>query len=199
MSGVESGRARTAGLVLIALGIVVLLVSFMHISITNTVIDSAFVLEAGEKYGWHEDGARGTRYHTPRGTIPVLEGKVSVEGEGIYLSVRGIGYNMENVFVDTYFNFTIDHAGSDFYFLTFDNTNGDAESRVEFALYEMLTGSPLQLFLWSSSLPLIVVVFFYLLEVFLRACLLPVGCTLIIRDIIRRRRRARLRRIALMG
>jgi len=143
------------GLVLLILGISLLLLSFLNFTRTHTVIDTAFSLEPGEKYGPRRGEDRtGTRYYPPRDCV--LKGKVSVEGEGIYVTVQGLGYEIKNIFVDSYFNFTIDPAyGWDhIYFFTFDNTDGDAESHVEFVLDETLTGSPIQLFLWSSGLPM---------------------------------------------
>jgi len=126
---------RVVGLVLLILGLSWLLLSVLNFTITDTVVDTAFVLEPGEKYGPME---KGTVFCT-RG-IPVLTGEVSVEGEGIYFSVQGWDYLFERIFVDSYFNFTIDPANIDCYFFTFDNSR-NAESHVEFVLEETLTES----------------------------------------------------------
>ncbi|MGD8506923.1 MAG: hypothetical protein PVF15_09725 [Candidatus Bathyarchaeota archaeon] len=143
---------RVVGLFLLILGISLLLLSFLDFSRTDTVIDTAFTLEPGEKFGPREDGT-GTRYSPPDDCV--LKGKVSVEGEGIYVTVQGLGYEIENIFVDRDFNFTIDpaHGWDHIYFFTFDNTDGDAESHVEFVLEETLTESLVWGFLrsWRPS------------------------------------------------
>ncbi len=117
---------RDVGIVLVIFGISLFLLS-MTFTRPRTVIDTAFSLESGEKYP--------TDYFPPRDCV--LKGKVSVEGEGINLTVAGPDYSL-NVFVDSYFNFTIDRAyGWDHvYFFAFDNTDGDAENHVEFVLEE---------------------------------------------------------------
>lgn len=177
---------RAVGLVLVILGISLFLLSFVNVSRTNTVIDTAFTVEAGEKYG-PMDGRTETRYHPP--TDCVLKGKVSVEGEGIFVTVWP-WTEIVNVSVHGDFNFTIDPAwGWDhIYLFTFDNTVGDAESHVEFVLEETWTGKPLELFALSLGLPEVIRVLFPWLGVFFLACLLPVGLILIVWDLIQRRR-----------
>jgi hypothetical protein len=208
MRGVESRRARTAGWVSIGLGAVLVLVSFMNITITDRVIDMAFTVAAGENYSAWE-GKRllsvpglydGIQY-SPRFRACVLKGRVAVAGEGINVAVHELfGHEIEGSFVDGESIFTIDPANSHTYYVfTFDNTAGDAESHVAFALDETRTGSPFELLMWS--LPPVIGPVFYLLAVLLRVVLLPYGCTVIVWDYIRRRirrrRRARLRKLAL--
>jgi hypothetical protein len=131
------GVKGIVGAVLLILGASWLLLIVLNFTITETVINTAFVLEPGEKYGPREDG---TVYWT-RG-FPVLTGNVSVEGGGINFTVRGhIEDLMESTFVDSYFNFTIGPPTSDGYWFTFDNTGGNATSHVEFVLNETLTES----------------------------------------------------------
>ncbi len=198
MSGVESRRTRIAGWVVLALGIVALLLSVVPVSRTHTVIDTAFTVEAGEKCG-PMDGKPGTRYYPP--TDCALTGKVAVEGEGIYFaaSLLGWDFGIENVFVDSEFTFIIDPAwGWDhIYCFTFDNTAGDAESHVTFVLEETLTGSPLKLLALFLDLRYDMRMLVVVLGVISFVFLLPVGCTVIVWDFIRRRRRARLRKLAL--
>ena len=166
------------GLVLLILGISLLLLSFVNFTRTHTVIETAFSLEPGEKYG--------PRHYFPPEDC-VLKGKVSVEGEGINLTVQGLGYETKNVFVDSYFNFTIDPAyGWDYvYFFTFDNTDGDAESHLEFVLEETLTEPPIRGFLRSWRLPPILWIF-SLLGSFL---LLYIGFTLTVRSLVSRKKK----------
>jgi len=168
---------RVEGLVLLILGISLLLLSFVNFTRTYAVIDTAFSLEPGEKYG--------PRYYPPSDCV--LKGRVSVEGEGINLTVQGLGYEIKNVFVDSYFNFTIDPAyGWDsIYLFTFDNTNGDSQSHVEFVLDETLTEPPIRGFLRSWRLPPILWIF-SLLGSFL---LLPIGFILILWSLIQGRRK----------
>ncbi len=182
---------------MLALGIAALLLSFMPISITHTVIDTAFTVEAGEKCG-PMDGKPGTRYYPP--TDCALTGKVAVEGEGIYFAAYGFfGSGIESTFVDGDFSFTIDPAyGWDhFYWFTFDNTAGNAESHVTFVLEETLTGSPLKLLALFLDLRYDMRMLVVVLGVISFVFLLPVGCTVIVWDLIRRRRRARLSKLAL--
>jgi hypothetical protein len=132
------GVKGIVGVVLLILGASWLLLIVLNFTITETVIDTAFVLEPGEKYGGWED--REMLYWT-RG-FPVLTGNVSVEGGGIDFTVDGhVEGLMESIFVDNYFNFTIGPPTSDFYLFTFDNTGGNATSHVEFVLNETLTES----------------------------------------------------------
>ena len=160
---------RIVGLVLLILGLSWLLLSVFNFTITETVIDTAFVLEPGEKYGGEED--REMVYWT-RG-FPVLTGNVSVEGEGIYFTVQGhVEGLIERIFVDSYFNFTIGPPTSDCYWFTFDNTGGNAKSHLKFVLNETLTESlTLRLILRSWRLPSILWIF-SLLGAFL---LSPIG------------------------
>lgn len=128
---------RAVGLGLLIFGISWLLLSVLTFPITDTVIDTAFILEPGEKYGPRENRI----WYYTRG-IPFLTGKVSVEGEGIYFAGGGpFADEIKTIFVDSYFNFTIDPVAGDFYAFTFDNTEGEAESHVEFVLEETLTES----------------------------------------------------------
>lgn len=126
------------GVILLILGVSWLLLVFLNFTITETVIDTAFVLEPGEKYGGWQD--REMLYLT-RG-FSVLTGNVSVEGGGINFTVNGLVEGlMESTFVDSCFNFTIGPPTSDFYLFTFENTGGNVTSHVEFLLNEALTES----------------------------------------------------------
>ncbi|NIS79481.1 MAG: hypothetical protein GTO14_04555, partial [Anaerolineales bacterium] len=207
MSGVESRRTRTAGFVMLGVGAVLVLVSFMNITITYRVIDTTFTVAAGERYSpWPRDGIISSEYdgiwYSPHGPC-VLEGQVAVVEEGIHVAVHELfaQHEIEGSFVDGDFTLTVDPANPHTcYAFTFDNRMGDAESHVAFVLDETRTGSPFELLMWSS-LSLTVRLIFYLLAVLLRVVLLPVGCTVIVWDFIRRRirrrRRARLRKLAL--
>jgi len=207
MSGVESRRTRIAGWVVLGVGAVLVLVSFMNITITDRVVDTTFTVAAGERYSpWSRYGIISSEYdgifYGPPNDC-VLKGQVAVAGEGINVAVHELfaQREIEGSFVDGESIFTIDPANSHTYYVfTFDNTAGDAESHVAFALDETRTGSPFELLMWSS-LPYPIRLIFYLLAVLLRVVLLPYGCTVIVWDYIRRRirrrRRARLRKLAL--
>ena len=151
---------RIVGLVLLIVGLSWLLLSVLTFTISEVVIDTAFVLQPGEKYGGREDremvyGTRGFR---------VLSGFVSVEGGGINLTVEGYAEGLvESAFVDNFFMFTVGPPTEDGYWFTFDNTGGNATSHVEFLLEETLTESftrimvrayvrPQSDFLWMFSL-----------------------------------------------
>ncbi len=134
----------------------------------------------------------------------MLKGRVAVAGEGIHVAVHQSSFScvipprwreIEGSFVDGEFTFTLDPANAHEYIFTFDNTAGEAESHVALVLDETRTGNPFQLLMWSNLSHTIRLIF-YLLAVLLLACLLPVGCLLIVGDFIRRRRRARLRKLA---
>ncbi|MCW4055694.1 MAG: hypothetical protein NWE82_02785 [Candidatus Bathyarchaeota archaeon] len=183
----------------------------MNITITDRVIDTTFTLAAGEEYFQWEDEElpwwlSGISYYPPIGAC-VLKGRVAVAGEGIHVAVHQSSFScvlpprwreIEGSFVDSEFTFTLDPANAHEYIFTFDNTAGDAENHVAFALDETRTGSPFQLLMWSSLSHTIRLIF-YLLAVLLRVVLLPVGCLLIVWDFIRGRRRARLRKLAFGG
>ncbi|NIS83367.1 MAG: hypothetical protein GTO14_24945, partial [Anaerolineales bacterium] len=208
MSGVERGRTRTAAWVVLGVGAVLVLVSFMNVTITHRVVDTAFTLAAGEEYFKWEDEElpwwlSGISYYPPPGAC-ALKGQAAVAGEGIHVAVHQSSFScvlpprwreIEGSFVDGEFTFTLDPTNAHEYIFTFDNTAGDAESHVTFVLDETRTGNPFQLLMWSS-LSLAIRFFFLLLAVLLLACLLPVGCLLIVWGLIRRRRRARLRKLA---
>jgi hypothetical protein len=174
----QNGMKRLVGLVLLVLGISLLLLSLVNFTRTHTVIDTTFSLESGEKYGPRH-------YFPPKDCV--LKGKVSVEGEGINLTFGPSGYSFENVFVDSYFNFTIDPAyGWDIaYFFTFDNTDGDAESHLEFVLEETLTEPPIQGFLRSWRLPPTL----WMFSLFGSFLLLIIGFSLILGGLIQGRRK----------
>ena len=50
------------------------------------VINTSFTVEPGTMYGPYDDG---TTYHTMIFSISVLRGEVVIEGQGVYLNVRG--------------------------------------------------------------------------------------------------------------
>jgi hypothetical protein len=130
---------RVAGLVFLMFGVSWLLLSFLNFTITETVIDKAFVLEPGEWCGgWRLENRTWYWY---RG-FEVLKGKVSVEGEGINFTAGGdFRRAVERVFVDSYYNFTIDSPAGHFCAFGFDNTGGNATSHVKFVLNETSTES----------------------------------------------------------
>ena len=130
---------RIAGLVLLTLGLSWLLLSVLNFTFTETVIDKAFVLEPGEWYGGMGENRTAYWY---RG-FEVLKGKVSVEGGGINFTAGGdfIERAVERVFVDSYYNFTIDSRAGHFCAFGFDNTGGNATSYVKFVLNETSTES----------------------------------------------------------
>lgn len=167
MSGVSEVRKRAfVGLILLLLGAGLFLSSLLKTTTIYPAIDTSFVIEQGETYGSDNEG---TYYHTRILGKSVLNGEVSVEGEGIYLTAIGTNaYEIENIFIDNYYNFTINPA-DDLYYFTFDNTNGDAESHVDFVLEEEFTTS----LAWQSPTNLIL----FLAGVFL---LLPVGVVLLV-------------------
>jgi hypothetical protein len=140
LSGGSEVRKRAfVGLILLLLGAGLFLSSLLKTTTIYPAIDTSFVVEQGEMY---DD--EGTYYHTRILGKSVLNGEISVEGEGIYLTAIGTNaYEIENIFIDNYYNFTVDPA-DDLYYFTFDNTNGDAESHVDFVLEEEFTSLALQ-------------------------------------------------------
>jgi len=132
LSGGSEVRKRAfVGLILLLLGAGLFLSSLLKTTTIYPAIDTSFVIEQGDD--------EETYYHTRIWGKSVLKGEVSVEGEGIYLTAIGTNaYEIENIFIDNYYNFTINPA-DDLYYFTFDNTNGDAESHVDFVLEEEFT------------------------------------------------------------
>lgn len=177
------GVKGIAGVVLLILGVSWLLLVVLNFTITETVIDTAFVLEPGEKYGGWQN--REMLYLT-RG-FSVLTGNVSVEGEGINFTVNGPeGGLMESTFVDSYFNFTIGPPTGDFYLFTFDNTRGNATSHVKFVLNETFTESPT--FIFARSLPGYSGGTFWLFCTFGAFASLPIGFILVLWSLLEKRR-----------
>ena len=154
------------GLILLLLGAGLFLSSLLKTTTIYPTIDTSFVVKQGEMYGPDDEG---TNYHTRILGKSALKGEVSVEDGGIYLTIEGTNTNeLKSIFIDNYYNFTVDPA-DDLYYFTFDNTNGDAESHVDFVLEEEVTTS----LAWRSSTNWIL----FLAGVFL---LLPVGVVLLV-------------------
>jgi len=132
LSGESEVRKRAfVGLILLLLVAGLFISSLLKTTTIYPAIDTSFVVKQGD----NEE----TGYHTRIWGKSVLNGEVSVEGEGIYLTAIGTNaYEIENIFIDNYYNFTVDPA-DDLYYFTFDNTNGDAESHVDFVLEEEFT------------------------------------------------------------
>ncbi len=177
------GVKGIVGLVLLILGVSWLLLVALDFTITETVIDAAFGLEPGEKYGGWEDQAM--RYWH-RG-YPALTGYVAVEGEGINFtawgSVEGL---VENTFVDSYYNFAIGPPTSDLYVFTFDNTRGNATSHVEFVLDETLTESLTFRFVRSFGPPYSCLL--WICCMFGAIASLPIGFILVLWSLLEKRR-----------
>jgi hypothetical protein len=162
LSGVSEVRKRAfVGLILLLLGAGLFLSLLLKTTTIYPAIDTSFVVKQGDD--------EETGYHTRIWGKSVLNGEVSVEGESIYLTAIGTNaYEIENIFIDNYYNFTVDPA-DDLYYFTFDNTNGDAESHIDFVLEEEFTTS----LAWQSLTNRIL----FLAGVFL---LLPVGVVLLV-------------------
>ena len=127
------GMRKFLGLALLTLGLALFLLSLVYMFKTHTVIEVSFVIEPSKKYEPYENG---TYHHTVVFTKSALIGEISVEGEGIYFTANG--YNrkeLKDVYINQNLSFTIDPA-DDLYTFTFDNTNGNTESRVMFSLKE---------------------------------------------------------------
>jgi len=156
------------GLILLLLGAGLFLSSLVVVTTIYPAIDTSFVIEQGDD--------EETNYHTRLLGKSVLKGEISVEGEGIYLTAEGTNaYEIKNIFIDNYYNFTINPA-DDLYYFIFDNTNGDAESHVDFVLEEEFTTS----LAWQSPIMLIL----SLVGIFL---LLPIGMILMLWGLVSRK------------
>lgn len=156
------------GAFLISLSIVFLLLGVIpgrSVLNSNTVIDTSFAVEPGEKREPYEEG---TYHHTTLWANPLLKGIVSVEGEGIYLTINEEGRPIyTHVHIDHQYNFTINTGASQQILFIFDNTEGNTTSFVNFLLKEeytesisamgMIFGGPLSFFLWYGSFPLALV------------------------------------------
>jgi len=121
-----------AGLVLLALGVSLFILSFVIATKTDTAIDISFVLEPSEKRG---PGENGIYHHTRVISKSALIGAVLVQGGGINFTANGFNtQHLENVFVSQNYSFVIDPA-DDLYWFTFENT-GSIQSSIRFTLKE---------------------------------------------------------------
>lgn len=127
-----------AGLILTLLGLSLLSMALIPVTSAEEVINASFTVDAGNKYGPYDNG---TTYHTRVLGKSILEGEVTVSGEGIYLT--GNGYNtqqLKDLYVKDSYSFVIDPA-DDLYTFIFNNTRGQNESLVHFTLKEVWTRS----------------------------------------------------------
>ncbi len=141
-------RGTFAGLLLALLGLVLLLTCLIPVTSIEEVINTSFMVSPGTTYGPYDEGTVcHTRIHMKILDKSVLKGDVSVEGEGIYLTVNGYNtQHLKSLYVKGQYSFTVDPA-DDLYTFTFDNTRGNAENLVKFILKEAWTrpiaiGSP---------------------------------------------------------
>jgi len=135
------------------LGLSLLSMALIPVTSAEEVINSSFTVSAGNKYGPYDNG---TTYHTSVLGKSVLQGEITVVGEGIYFTANG--YNtlqIKDLYVSDTYNFVIDPA-DDLYTFTFNNTGGHNESSVHFKLKEVWTGSvvigsPLLFITWLAG------------------------------------------------
>jgi hypothetical protein len=121
-----------AGLVLLALGVSLFILSFVIATRTDTVIDISFVLEPSEKRG---PGENGIYHHTRVISRSALMGEVLVQGGAINFTASGFNtQHLENIFIGQNYSFAIDPA-DDLYSFTFENT-GSIQSSIRFTLKE---------------------------------------------------------------
>ncbi len=124
---------RVVRLVFLALGVLLLLLSVLSFTRTDTVIDISFLVEPGEKYGPYDNG---TYYHTRILSKSVLIGEVLVESGSINVTANGYNtYHLRNILIDQDYSFAIDPA-DDLYTFTFDNTGSNVQSSIAFTLQE---------------------------------------------------------------
>jgi hypothetical protein len=110
-------------------GLALLLFGSIPITSVEEAIDTAFAVDQSiEEY-----------YHTQIFAKSALKGEISVEGEGIYLSVNGYNsQHLKNVLIREQYILMIDPA-DDLYRFIFNNTEEYTECLVEFRLEEILT------------------------------------------------------------
>jgi hypothetical protein len=92
------------GLVLLSIGVTLFLFSLLIATRTDTVIDTSFVLEPNEKYGYDN----GTSYHTYVVSKSTLLGEVLVENGGVYFTADGYNtQHLKNIFIDQNYSLVI--------------------------------------------------------------------------------------------
>jgi len=123
------------GILLLLLGTSVFLLSFNSAMRAEIVIDTFFILEAGETQ---------ERYHHTRIlSKSALTGAMEVEGEGINFTAYFFNtQHLEDIYVDRSYSFVIDPA-DDLYTFIFDNSGNDGQSSIDFTLEENWMDIPL--------------------------------------------------------
>lgn len=118
---------------LVLMGITLSATIVVPVTSVQEVINTSFTVEPGTTYGPYDDG---TTYHTMIFGISVLRCEVVVEGQGVYLNVRGEHTQyLKGIYVSAQYEFVIDPADVQYTF-TFSNTNGVVNSSVRFILEE---------------------------------------------------------------
>ena len=81
-----------------------------------------------------------TYYHTAIHDEPSLRGNLSVHGGGIYFAVIADGVEELNTYVEQFYEFSIEDAGTSVqYYFIFDNTHSEQDKTVSFNLREEVT------------------------------------------------------------
>jgi len=125
-------------MILTLLGLSLLSMTLIPVTSTEEVINFSFTVSAGDKYGPYDNG---TTCHTRVLGKSVLQGEITVVGEGIYLTASGYNaYQIKDLYITDTYSFVIDPA-DDLYTFTFNNTGGRNESSVHFKLKEIWTRS----------------------------------------------------------
>ena len=133
------GKSILVGLSLTLIGLALFLIAWLPVTRIDEVIDTSFALTPGTNYGPYDAG---TVYHTRVFVFKsVLRGEITVEGEGVYLTMNGWNVkNLQNTYVKGEKSFMIEPANEQYTF-TFDNTHGSIPSLVRFRLTEVWTAS----------------------------------------------------------
>ena len=81
-----------------------------------------------------------TYYHTSIHDEPSLLGNLSVHGAGIYFAVIADGVEELNTYVEQFYEFSIEDAGTSVqYYFVFDNTHSERDKTVFFNLTQEVT------------------------------------------------------------
>ncbi len=114
------------------------LISTAVIPVTDeeAVLDSSFFVDSGASYGPYDEG---TVYHPKTLGSSLLQGEVSVDGGGVFLTVNGhYTEELKNIYITQHYTFTVMNAHEQYTFV-FNNTGGSTQVSIHLTVAEVWT------------------------------------------------------------
>lgn len=121
---------------ILVVGLFLISTAVIPVTDEEVVLDSSFFVDSGASYGPYDEG---TVYHPRTLGSSVMQGEVSVDGGGIFLTVNGhYTEELKNVYVTQYYTFTVKNAHEQYTFV-FNNTSGSKQVSIHLTVAEVWT------------------------------------------------------------